>query len=142
MKRTFDVPNSLGSSLFLSPPGPVEGRVAVRAMIFPPMLDCEEEGTERRDEKVRSCSNESRGKGDATETHDELESSLQTSSESTSSHVGILEHVAEPLEHALDRRSSLDDVDEEIGGFGKEDVLEVGNDEHGGIGGSGLEKER
>lgn len=77
---------------------------------------------------------------DAPETHDELERGLQTSSQSTSGDVGILEHVAEPLEHALDRRSSFDDVDEEVRGLGKEDVLEVGNDEHGGIRSTRLER--
>lgn len=72
------------------------------------------------------------------ETHDELERSLQTSSESAPGDVGVLEHVAEPAEHALDRRSSLNDVDEEIRGLREEDVLEIGDNEHGGVGGSGL----
>lgn len=85
-------------------------------MTFPPTWDC----ARMPSESIRWRKDEG--------THDKLERSLERGTECMTDVVRVLEHVAQPPEKRLDRRLRFDEVDEDVAGFGKEDVVQVTDD--------------
>lgn len=73
-------------------------------------------------------------------TDDELVGSLQPSSQSVSNGEGVIEEVAETSEKLVEGWPRLDEVDEEIVGSRKEDIVEIGDDEFRWVVGSRLRK--